>query len=105
MRNAADMAEVGSAASPYHAQPGQELGKFAMQLAKFARIALVELLGIVELGMAQARSIGTNSANPFDPAIAIDKRVTEMIRMGAIDHEIGWITIGRLVDLADRHTK
>ncbi len=59
-----------------------------MQKAELVRVALVKLLCAVQFGMAQARGIGAQSANPVKPAHVLHQRIAEMVGMRAVDHEI-----------------
>jgi hypothetical protein len=56
------MAVVGAAAPAEHSDVRKAPEQFGIVGAKFLRVAFIEISGIVELGKAQPRGIGSDSA-------------------------------------------
>lgn len=60
----AHMAIIGTAAAADDAQAGQKPGKLGVWRAELRRIAVVKLGRLVQFGMAEARGIGPDAADP-----------------------------------------
>ena len=71
-------------------------------LRQVGGIALVELLRLVQLGVALRRRVRAQAADPPHPRLAAGDRVLEVRRVGAVDHVVGGRAVGRVVDLLDR---
>ena len=74
-------------------------------LAELGRIAVVQLVGLVELGVALRRGVRAQAADPLDPRLADLDRVREMRGVRAVDHEVGGGAVRLGVDLLDRITQ
>src|SRR5215218_3631031 len=101
-RHGADVAVVGAAAAAEDAKARQALRKLAVLAAELLRVAIVELLRLVELGMAHSRGIGPDAADPVAPGIVAVDDVGEVRGMRAVDHEVGGRPAGLAVGLLDR---
>ena len=65
-------------------------------------IPCVQLLGLIELGMALLRRVGAQAADAVTPVTVLFEHVGKVRRVGAVDHEIGNRPLGLVVDFLDR---
>ena len=76
-----------------------------MIVGELGDIADIDLRGCIELGVTLGRGIGPQSADAADPGRSAPQLAGEVTRMGAIDHVVGRIAAGRLVDLGNGDAK
>jgi hypothetical protein len=69
-RNLPDMTMIGAAASAKHSGVGQQATKLGVFAAKLHGVAVIEIGGLVELGMAAPRGVGADPADALDPALS-----------------------------------
>jgi hypothetical protein len=96
---------IGAAAASDQLQIGQRRQEFRVVLGELGHVADIDLWGGIELSVTLGRGIGPQSADAADPRPSAPQLVGEVTRMGAIDHVIGRITAGRLVDLGNSDAK
>ena len=94
------MARVGPAAPTHDLQRGQPLLQRAVRRHEDAQIALVQLLGLVQLGMARGRGVAAQPRHPLHPRTAVVEGRDHVLRVGAVDQEVRRRRDG--VDLLDR---
>ena len=75
----------------------------AVLLRELVRVALVELLGRVQLLVAHPRRVRADAADPLQPRPL--EHALEVGRMRAVDHEVGGRRPGLGVDLLDRRAQ
>jgi hypothetical protein len=95
------MAMIGAAAASDQLQIGQRWQEFRVLLGELGYIADIDLRGGIELGVTLGRGIGPQAADAADPRRSALHLASEVTWMGAIDHVIGRIAAGRLVDLGN----
>jgi hypothetical protein len=100
-----DMAMIGAAASSDQLQIGQRRQQFRVIVGELGDIADIDLRGCIELGVTLGRGIGPQSADTADPGRSAPQVAGEVTRMGAIDHVVGRIFVGRFVDLDNGDAK
>ncbi len=100
-RDAVDVAVVGAAAAAIDPQMRQAFGQSAVKRAELGRVAVVQCLGGVQLGMAEAGGVGAETADTLYPIGFRRQRLGEVVGMGAVDHVIGRGVAGLGVSLGD----
>src|SRR4029453_7320926 len=78
-----DVTVIGAAASAEDDQLRMEPAQLGVASGKLGGITAVELLGLVELGVAERGSVGPDAANPAGPRRARFEHGLEVGRMGA----------------------
>ena len=79
----------------------QERAQRAVLGAERRGVALVELLGLVELGVALGRRVGAQAADALAPGAVLVEHAGEVRRVRAVDHEVGDRAVGLGVDALD----
>jgi len=92
---------VGAAAASQDRQPRQPLADGEVTTGKLDRVARVELLRLVELGMALRRCVRAYAPQSLPRTILVEHG-HEVRRVGAVDHVVGDHTAGLVIDLVDR---
>ncbi len=72
-----------------------------MERAELLRVAVIQSLGHVELGVAQARCVRTDATDAVHPIVARFNGAHEMIGMGTVHHVVDGCVASRRVDAAD----
>ena len=80
------MAVVGAAAAADDAKVRKQAPKPVAEPSEFLRVTFIQHLCRIQFGMAEARGIGPDAADPSGPVTA--KRGAEMRRVGAVDHVV-----------------
>jgi len=81
------VADIGAAAAAEHGETVARQQRRVL-LGQLRRVALVELLGFVQLGMARPGRIGPKELDPSDRLRFDLQRWREMIGVGAVDAEV-----------------
>src|SRR5262249_59367903 len=81
-----DVAMVGAAAAAEQSDGAQLVAESRVVLSKRRGISLVELLGLVEFGVAERRSVHPQTANPAERRSIVESG-GDMRRVSAVDHE------------------
>ena len=95
-RNGRDMPHVGSTAPAKNVdlrKPPTKFGKLPPQLW---RVAIVQLFGHIQLGVAASRGVRNDAFEATHPGCA-GQNVMKMVGVSAIDHELGRGACCRLV--------
>jgi hypothetical protein len=95
--NRLQVAHVGAAASPQDGEVGAAGAQLRVVRAKLLRIAGIERLGLIELGMGLARRVGAQASKSSRPLGARVQHGCEVCRVGAVDREVSSSTAGRSV--------
>ena len=95
-----DVPHVRTAASADDAQLGEPPCHVGAKRAELLRVAVIELGGFVQFGMAATRGVWPDHANPVQPARW--QLRAEMLGMGAVDPVVANIAASRGLDLAER---
>src|SRR4051795_8138484 len=99
--DARDVPDVGAAATTQDRQVRETAAKRYIALGEIGRIAVVELVGSVELGVTAHRGVRTEPPDARAPVTVLGKRALEMGRVRAVDHVVERSAVGRRVDLLD----
>ena len=95
------MAIVGAAAPAQDRDLGEASSELGVLATELLRITGIELLRVVELGMAATGAVGTKTSDPLDPAGVVVQRGVEVGGVHAVDHEVGGAAVGGGVDQLD----
>ncbi len=68
-------------------------------------VAAIECLGLVQFGVAEGRGVGSDAAEAGRPGRAVLEQLVEVGWVGAGDHEVGGVAVGRGVDGLDRRAE
>src|SRR5215212_4645655 len=96
------VAVVGAAASAEHREPRELLLEGHVASSEVLRVALVQLVRLVELGVALGRGVGAHASDPLGPRRSGVEHAGEVARVGAVDHVVGGRAVRLVVDLLDR---
>ena len=99
------MAVVGPAAAAEHVELRETRSQSGVAGAEVVRVAVVQVLHLVQLVVAHHRRVCAQSANPVAPRLIRGQHVLEMRGMRAVDHVIGGRSARGLVDRLDRLAK
>jgi hypothetical protein len=79
---------IGPTAAAHDLQRRQPLLQRAVGRHEDAQVTLVQGLGLVELGMGPGGGVGADAADALDPGAGLVERREQVLRMGAVDHEV-----------------
>ncbi len=96
------MPVVGAATATENPHAGEGSPERKVTAAEIGRIAAVERLRLVQLGMALGRRIGPDAVNALNPRLAARKRALEMGRMRAVDQEVFASALRCVIDCLNR---
>ena len=68
---------------------------------ELVRVARVELLGLIELGVAQPGRVGSHGAEAQRPVAGVGERRGDVVGVRAVDAVVGDVAIGRRIDGAN----
>ena len=97
-----DVADVGAAATAEDREVRQRAAQRDVARREVGGIAVVEILGLVELGVAEHGGVRAQTADPLAPGARLRDRPREVRRVRAIDHVVERRPVGLGVDLLDR---
>ena len=95
------MAYVGAAASAQHGEARAVAAQVCVLRAQLGRVTRVQRSRLVELGVALARGVGPQAAQPSRPGRSRVEDRREVRRVGAVDAEVGGGTTGGVIDEVD----
>jgi len=99
------VAVVGAAAAAEHGEARQTLAERHVLVRQLLGVTHVELLGLVQLRVAQARRVGAEAADPVRPLGARLENVVEVGRMRTVEHHVRRGGAGARVELLDRRAE
>lgn len=96
-----EMAYVGAAAAAEDGEVRKGAAQLGVLRAKLFRVAGVQRLRLVQLGVGLARGVRPHTAQPVGPMGSLVQHAGEMGGVGAINREVGRRSSGGVVDALD----